>query len=670
MTGIATDRIRNIALIGHSGAGKTSLIEAMALAAGVIGRAGRVEDGNTLSDHDALEHQFHHSIWTSLVSLEWDSARLNLLDAPGYIDFEGEVVSALAAADAALVAVDASAGVEAGTEAAWQNAERLDVRPRAFVVTRLDREHANWDATVASIRARFGDAAVPTAVPGGESGLLDLLHGAAGSSDPDIAAAREQLIEAIAESDDDLLERYLEGETIEDAELAEALARGVANGAVLPIFPCCAVDGTGVRELLDELVELFPSPEGRTFALADGGTFEPSADGAPILRVFKTVADPFVGHISFVRVLNGKVGSGVHLQNPRARSDERAAHLYLARGREQIEVPELIAGDLGVIPKLGSAQTGDLLLGNGAAAVEFAPLPFPASLYRTALHPHRQDDVDKISTGLTRLHEQDPTIRIERDPDTGEMVLCTLGDVQASVAASRLSQTYGVEVSAAEPRVPYRETIRQPVRKEYRHKKQTGGRGQFGHVVIEVEPLPRGSGFQFNEKVVGGAVPRQFIPAVEQGATESMAHGPLTGSPLVDLHVTLVDGSSHSVDSSEMAFKLAASQALHEAVRDAQPVLLEPVMHLRVTVPGDRVGDITGEISSKRGAIQGVEAQGDVSVVEAQAPLAEIQRFTTDLRALTGGRGRFEIEFDHYAEVPAQVQERLVDQLKGAVAAS
>jgi elongation factor G len=367
-----------------------------------------------------------------------------------------------------------------------------------------------------------------------------------------------------------------------------------------------------------------------------------------------------------VRVLSGTVEAGGHLQNPRARSDERTPHLFLAHGREQIETPNLVAGEIGVIPKLQSTHTGDVLLGPGASAVEFPPIPFPSSLYRSAVHPHRQDDVDKLSTALARLTEQDPTIRLERDEDSGELVLCTLGDVQASVAAARLAKTYGVEVDVTEPLVPYRETIRTEVSAEHRHKKQTGGRGQFGHVVLHVEPLPRGSGFEFAEKVVGGAVPRSFIPAVETGVTEALAHGPIAGARLVDLRVTLTDGSSHSVDSSELAFKLAGSQALHEAVQKAQPALLEPVMRLHISIPADRVGDITGEIAGKRGTIRGVDTHDDISEIDAQAPLAEIQRFTTELRALTGGRGRFEIEFDHYAEVPPQVQERLVEQAHAA----
>ncbi|MCK9485803.1 MAG: elongation factor G [Dehalococcoidia bacterium] len=647
MQQVARDRVRNVALVGHSKSGKTSLAEAMLLASGAISRLGRVEDGATVSDFDEEEHRHGHSIGASLLTLDWDGHRLHVLDTPGYADFEGEVVSAAAAADIAVVTVDAVAGIEGGTEAAWERLEQAGVRTRIFAITRTDREHADVQGVLEALRQRFGPRVVLAATLGQGERTRSLLD----ASDPALAAVREQLVEALAETDDALLERYLEGEDIAEADLRAALCSAVRTGQVFPAYPVCGLSGVGVSELLEALCEQGPPPA------SDEDTRAPA-----LLQVVKTSSDPFVGHLSYVRVLRGTLTSGDRLHNQRSQADERAAHLFAMRGKEQVEVPALAAGDLGAIPRLSSTATGDILAAAGGLAEAAASVPaldFPAPTYRSALRPRSRDDLDRMSQALARMLEQDPTLAMERGVG-GEIVLLTMGDVQASIAASRLQQEYGVAVDVEEPLVAYCETIRASVEAEYRHKKQTGGRGQFAHVVIRVEPLERDAGFEFAEHVTGGRVPRQYIPAVEHGVTEALAEGPLTRSRLVDLKVTLLDGSSHAVDSSEFAFKIAAAQALHQAVLEARPVLLEPVMRLHVEVPSDLVGDIANELNGRRGSVLSFDAGERVTSVEAFAPLAEVQRLAPQLRSLTHGRGRFRLEFDHLAEVPPQVQERIL----------
>jgi elongation factor G len=654
--------IRNVALMGHSKSGKTSLTESILLAAGVINRAGRVEDGNTVADFDEQEHLQGHSINTSFLAVEWDGHRLNLLDTPGYADFEGQVISAAMGADTAVITVDGAAGIEAGTESAWDHARHGGVPAAMFAVTRLDREHASFSAVVDALRARFGDHVAPIAIPdAGLSTVVSLLDEAPPPGMEDaFTAAREMLLEAAADFDDELLTHYLDGQPIDHEELANVVRAAVAGGGLIPVVPLAATAGLGVTAFMDLLTEIAPGPLGRRYPLADGDDLEVTPDGALVAQVFSTSSDPFVGHLSLVKVLRGTITHGDRLQNCVRDHEERAPHLYLLRGREQIEVPVLCAGDLGAIPKLMHTGTGDVLVAPGAPAVAMPPVPYPEPTFRSAIHLVRRDDIDKMTQALAHVVEQDPTVRIAREAGTGETILLTQGEVHAEIVKARLEREYGVAIELTVPLVPYLETVRGTVKSEYRHKKQTGGRGQFGHVVIEVEPLTRGEGFQFQEKIVGGTVPKQYIPAVQAGIEESLPTGPLTHSPLVDLRVTLLDGSSHSVDSSEMAFKLAAQQALAKAVLEAQPALLEPLMRLRIRVPSEAMGDISGVVTSSRGSVLGFEPDGDVTVVEAVAPLAEVQRFGPQLRSLTHGRGRFTMEFDHHAEVPRAIQEQVI----------
>lgn len=670
MKSYTSDRLRNVVLMGHGGAGKTTLSEAMLLASGALTRLGSVDDGTTVADYDEEEHKHRYSISAALLALEWNDHRINLIDAPGYADFEGEVVSGAGAADSALIAVDASSGVQGGTELAWERADEAGL-PRICVVTRLDRENAHFDEAVASLREAFGKKIVPLALPvrgtdGHLTGYFDLrsTEDAPEGLVGDLEAAREMLVESVAETNDELLAKYLDGEELSREEITAALHDAIGSGAVVSVVPTCARLGVGIDGLLNNMVNLMPSPLGREHALVEG-TVNTSADGDLVVRVFKTIADPFVGHLSFMKVLSGTLHGGTTPFNVRAGQTERLGHVFLQRGKEQIEVDELVAGDIGVAAKLMHTHTGDTLVETSERPALTAELPFPTPTYRTALHPASQDDVNKLATALQRLQEQDRTIHVERDTDTGETIMTTIGDAQVAIACARLAKTYSVEVTPDLPRVPYRETISGSAKAEYKHKKQTGGHGQYGHVVIEIAPLTRGTGIEFAEHVVGGNVPRQFIPAVEKGINETLPDGPLAHSPIVDVKVTLLDGSSHAVDSSEMAFKMAASHALRDGLLDAQPVLLEPLMKLQVHVPSDYLGDVMSDISTKRGHVHGVETEGRFSVVEADVPLVEVQRYATDLRALTHGRGRFELEFDRYVEVPAHVQDDVVTALRG-----
>ncbi len=683
MNAYTSEQLRNVVLLGHSGAGKTMLGEAMLFASGVTNRLGRVEDGNTVSDYDPEEHARTYSISLSMLPVEWAGARLNMIDTPGYADFIGEVVSGLAAADSALIAVDASSGIEAGAELAWSQAEARGL-PRFIAVTRMDREHADFAQVLESMRDRFGVKVVPLAIPIGAAdsfeGVVHLASGdarmgadaTAGAAPDDLAdeieAAREQLIESIAETDDELLELYLEGEELPPDRVAEVLAAAVAAGDVVPVLPVCSVSGVGVRTLMNEAARLLPSPLGREHELVDGscGT---DADGPLVVHVFKTAADPFVGRLTFMKVLSGVLTPNANPYNPDRRTSERLGHLFIQRGKEQIETPQLAAGDIGVAAKLAETMTGDTLLASDGQSERVPGLPFPEATFRSALHPKTKADVDKLSSALQRLVEQDPTILVARDANTSETVMSTIGDAQANIAAARLEKNYGVEVDVAIPLVPYRETVTTKAKSEYKHKKQTGGHGQYGHVIIEIDPAERGAGFSFEQKVVGGNVPRQFIPAVEKGLMETLPDGPLAHAPIVDVRVTLLDGSSHSVDSSEMAFKLAASQALKQGFLDARPILLEPIVRLVVRIPGDRVGDVMSDLNGRRGQVHGVDTEGDYSVIRGEAPLAEVQRYGPDLRSMTNGRGTFTVAVDRYAEVPVHVQEQVLKELQAAAEA-
>jgi elongation factor G len=684
-----TKAIRNVALIAHGGTGKTSLTEAMLFEAGAINRLGRVEEGTTTSDFDPDELKRHMSVNVSVLPLEWKGTKINVIDTPGYADFVGEMKSGLHAADAAIIAVDASAGVQVGTEHAWEYVEEVHA-PRAFFVNRIDRENADFDRTVSQIREAFGNRCVAIQIPIGAqdrfAGIVDLIGmkafmGEKGEEGPipedlaqSVASYRDQLIEAVAEADDDVINKYLEGEELSEEEICRALRKALVDGVAAPIMVGAALRNVGVACLLDEIVTNFPSPADVTAPSArkaDGAEEPLAANPAGPLAalVFKTTADPFVGKLTYFRVYSGTIHSNGEVWNGNKNHAERIGQLFLVRGKTQEPASQVVAGDIGAVAKLADTGTNDTLCSKDHP-LAVAPIAMPAPVYRAAVTPKTRTDADKVGQALQRLAEEDPTLHVERDQDTHEMILAGLGESHIEVAAEKMHRKFNVAVDIKQPRVPYRETVTQKTHAHYRHKKQTGGAGQFGEVDIEIEPLPRGTGFEFTERIVGGTVPREFWPAVEKGVREAMGDGVIAGYPVVDVRVTLVDGKTHPVDSKAVAFEIAGSQAIKEGVPQAKPILIEPIMDLQITVPDQYTGDVISDLNTKRARTQGMTPFGQGhTTIEAQAPQAELQRYATDLRSITQGRGTFMAAFSHYEEVPQHVAQKVIDEHKKEKAA-
>ena len=659
-----TAKIRNVALVGHGGAGKTSLAEALLFVAGATTRMGKVEDGSTVSDFDPEEQRRKISVSLTLAPFEADDHKVNLLDAPGYADFVGDVAAALHAADLALFVVSAVEGVEVQTEVAWKLAEQLGV-PRAIFVNKLDRERASFSRTLDQLKERFGAGVAPLQLPVGEEadlrGVVELLNDSAVTYAGDAPRGTEgavpaememeeheihdALVEGIVVGDDELMERYLGDEKIEIDELAHALADGIASASVFPVLCGSATRLIGVDRLAKFLVEEAPAPS--------------TSNGQTAVQVFKTIVDPYVGHVNLFKVLGGSVKHDAVLVNSRTHTDERLHQLFTMRGKEQDAVDEVAAGDIAAVAKLNDLATGDVLATKGVAAeVEAFALPEP--LLAVAIHAKSKADEDKLANALHRLQEEDPVLRIERDPETHQTLLRGMGETHLSIALERLARKFGVEVESEEVRVAYRETIGGDAEAEGKVKKQSGGHGQFAVAWLRVEPTERGSGVEFVDKIVGGVIPRQYIPAVEKGVTETAESGGALGFPIVDVRVTCFDGKAHSVDSSEMAFKTAAAHGLKEALAKAGPVLLEPVSELVVTVPEANQGDIMGDLNGKRGRIQGSASvgAGEVEIV-ATVPTSEVLRYAIDLRSMTGGRGRFTARHSHYDPVPAHLVDKI-----------
>lgn len=684
------DQLRNVAIISHGGAGKTTLAEAMLFLGGAVDRFGRVDDGTSTMDYDPDEVKRKISINASVAPVEWNGHKINLIDTPGYSDFVGEVVGALRIADAGIVLVDAVSGVEVGTELTWRHADERSL-PRMVVINRMDRENANFDKALGSIREVFGNHAVAAQLPIGEGdkfrGVADIIHmkafiwsdasgkNVAESPIPDELAdaaqeLREKLIEYAAESDEELLNKYLEGEELTQEEFERGLATGVADGSVVPVFCASGLRMVGVTPLMDSIVALLPSPVAHGAAMGHLPDSEDQIERRPdeaepfSALVFKTMADPYVGKITMFRVYSGIVKSDSQVYNASKDRVERFGQVFLIKGKQQIAVAQVGAGDIAGVAKLSETTTGDTLSDKDKPVV-LDPIKFPLPVLSMAARAKSKGDEDKIGQGLSRLQEEDPTLRYTKEAETGELIVAGMGEVHLDIIAERLKRKFGAEMTLDTPKVPYRETIKGTVKVEGRHKKQTGGRGQFGHVWIEMSPLPTGTGFEFEDKVFGGAVPRQFIPAVEKGLREALPEGgALAGFPLVDLKCSLYDGSSHPVDSSEMAFKIAAQLALKKGCQDANPIILEPIVRAEVTVPEEYMGDVMGDFNKKRGRILGMEPEGRYQVVKALVPMAEMFKYSIDLRSMTAGRGTFTTEFDHYEEVPFSVAEKVVEQAK------
>lgn len=680
----ATSDIRNICLVGHGGSGKTSFLEAALFSSGAIDRMGRVDEGNTTSDHDPEEIKRSISIATSLGPCEWKDRKLNFIDTPGYFDFVGEVKGAMRVADMALIFACAVSGVEVGTEKVWGYAEENNL-PRGFVINKMDRENANFERVLEQLRNTFGSNVAPFQIPIGSennfAGVVDLLTKTAFYSvdggkkveerevPADLVEKMEQyrgaLVESIVETDDELLMKYLEGEAISDEEIDRGARIGTLTGKLCPVFCLSSLKNIGVRSLMHGAIRFFPSPTdrpnpvGKSVKTGDAVELAASPSAPFSAQVFKTMADPYVGKLSLFRVFSGVFKSDSQIYNASKETGERVGQLFIVRGKYQEPASELVAGDIGAVAKLQATGTGDTLCDKDNAVV-LPGITFPNPVMSLSVEPKSKGDEEKIGSSFARLQEEDPTFVVTRDPEMKQTVISGMGDMHLDVIVGRIAKKFGVEVNLSTPKVAYRETIRGSTRIEGKHKKQSGGKGQFGHVWIEMEPSEPGVGFEFVDKIFGGAVPRQYIPAVEKGIRETMEEGVIAGCKVVDVKVTLVDGSYHNVDSSEMAFKIAASLAFKKGFMACKPILLEPILNVEVIVPEEYMGDIIGDLNKKRGRIMGMEPHGGFQMVRAQAPQAEMFKYATDLRSMTQGRASFVTSPAHYEEVPANVAEAII----------
>jgi elongation factor G len=684
----AADRIRNVALIGHRGSGKTSLHEALLFEAGIVNRLGRVEDGTTTSDHEPDEQAREMSIGATVSSFEHAGRKINLIDTPGEPSFIADTVASLRVADAAVVVVNGVMGVEVHTERLWQRADK-DGLARLVFVNMLDRERADFFRALESLQNAFGNHVVATEIPIGSEhevrGVIDLIDMKAfiaqgegrGAPEPqdipeELAAQaqeyREKLMDEVAENSDELMERYLEGEEIDHDEIVTVLKRGVTDGKVFPVTCGVATKNLGTTRLLEALVEDLPSPamRGPVTALGEDGEeieIAPDEDGQLVAYVFKTLADPYAGRLNLFRVFSGVIKGDSQVTNVTRRAKERIGQILIPAGKEHEQTDELGAGDIGAVAKLKETRAGDVLAEKDAK-ISFPPLDLPAPVMAFAFEPKTKGDEDKAASAIRRLEEEDPTLDVHRDQQTGEQIIAGLTQIHVEVIVDRMKDRFGAEIELHPPRVPYLEAIRKPAKAHGRYKKQTGGRGQFGDCHIEIAPGEAGSGYEFVDEIKGGAIPKGFIPAVEKGVAEAMQHGTLAGYPVKDLRVRLYDGQYHRVDSSENAFKVAGSMAFKEAMEQADPVLLEPIMLLTVSVPEDVVGDVVGDLNSRRGRPLGMEAKGSATEIKAEVPMAEVLDYARDLRQITGGRGDYTMEFARHEEIPSHLAQKVISEAR------
>ena len=648
MTLTSTDRIRNIVFAAHSGSGKTSLADAMYYATGATNRKGRVDDQTSVLDYEPEEQSRGSSIQMSVVPCEWAEHKVNVLDTPGYPDFRGDMLSAMRVADAALIVVSAAAGLEVGTLQAWQAATDNGL-PTAFVVNKLDRSETDFESTVAEIRNAFGSNCIAVQSADGSADQFSAVHDVVGAD-----TLEEEAIESLVESDDDLMMKYLEGEEISSDELKAGIRSGMLSRALFPIFAASAEASIGIEALLDAIVAYLPSPD-------DRATDDVSAD-TPANFIFKTSADPFVGKVSYMRVYGADLVPNSQLVVARSGDGERVAQVYKPIGKELESVESVVRGDIAAVTKLSAAATSDTLCEAGST-VELPPVPGASPVFALAVHPVAQSDVDKMAGALARITEEDPTLRIERNPETSQTVLHGLGDIHVEVAIQRIARKFDVNLETALPKIAYRETIGANADIDYRHKKQSGGSGQFGHVMMRIAPTAPEEAISFSSSVVGGNVPKEYIPSVEKGVRNAAAKGVLAGFPVVGVHCELYDGKAHSVDSSGIAFEIAGSMGFRQGLRDARPQLLEPVMIMDVTVPDDNAGDVMGDLNRKRARISGMEPLGNgYTSIKAEAPVSMMQRYAADLRSLTQARGFFNTKIDHYEPVPSQDMDKVIAQ--------
>jgi elongation factor G len=682
------ENIRNVAILSHSGAGKTSLSEAVLFNAKAITRLGKVDEGNTTSDYDQDETKRRISINLSVLPYQWQGVKVNLLDTPGYADFVGEVKSGLRVAEGAIILICAASGVEVGTEQVWQYCEEGSI-PRLILINKMDRENADFFKVLGVAQTKLGAKCVPVQIPIGShtsfSGIIDLLTMKAYTGNPTNEGAipadmkaqadtyRAKLVEIVAGADDKLIEKFLNDEAISQEELEAALKSGVTSGKLVPVFAGSALQNVGLTLLMDAVKHYLPSPKDCEFELIDpvkqtSTKAKPSASDPLAALVFKTSADPYVGKLTYFRVYTGTFSSNSQVWNSSRNEPERIGQLFLMRGKNQEAVQLVGAGDIGVVAKLNLTGTGDTIC-TKEKPVKLSPIVFPNPIYSGAVTPKSKTDLDKLGSSLTRLAEEDQTIKVKRDHDTGEMVLSGLGETQLEVVVEKMQRKFGVGVTLAVPKVPYKETVTASAKGDYKHKKQTGGHGQYGHVMLEVEPLPRGTGLEFVDAIVGGTIPRNFLPAVEKGVKDAVHEGVIAGFPVVDVLARVYDGSFHPVDSSEICFKIAGAGALKKAMEAARPVLLEPIVKLKVIVPDNYTGDIMSDLNNKRGRVMGMLPENGYNTIEAEVPMAEVLRYAIDLKSITQGRGRYNYDFSHYEEVPSFAAQKICAERKAELEA-
>ena len=656
------------------------LAESMLFTSGAIERLGSVDNGTTTSDYDPVEIERNMSISLSLLPQEWKGTRLNVIDTPGYADFISEVKSGLRVSEGAIIVICAASGVEVGTEQMWNDVEKMTL-PRLIFINKMDRDNADFFKTLNGIQTELSPRCLPIQLPIGEQsdfqGIVDLVTMKAyigadhqetelpAALQEQAATAREKLIETAVEIDDELITKYLEGEEISNQEIFTAIKKSTSVGKLVPVIVGSALRSIGINQLLDSICNYLPSPEEKGTVMAKNATtgeqveLEPSAESPFSSFVFKTCADPYVGKISYFRVYSGTVSSNSQVWNANKNSAERFGQLFTLLGKNQRTVPSLVAGDIGAIARLDSTTTGDALCTREHPVI-FDGIEFPQSNFHQAIQPQTKADLDKMSTILPRVCEEDPSIKVRRESDTNEFIISGIGDSHLEILKEKMRRKFGVEVKLDPPKIPYKETIAVTTKADYKHKKQSGGHGQYGHVIINLEPLPRGEGFEFAQKIFGGSIPKNYIPSIEKGVIEAKQEGILAGYPVVDIKVTLVDGSFHPVDSSDIAFKIAASQALKKGLAQGQAMLIEPIMKLTITIPDTYTGDITSDLSTKRGRVSGMIPERGNNIIEAQVPYAELLDYAIDLRSITQGRGNFIMEFNHYEEVPAHVTQKVI----------
>jgi elongation factor G len=678
------EKVRNVALVGHGGSGKTTLAEALLFVGGATTRRGTVEQGTTVLDFEPEEIDRGISLGLGAATFNWNDHRINLIDTPGSSDFSGDARAALRAVDLALFVVSGVDGVEVQTEQLWKVAEEEAI-PRAVVVTKLDRDRSSFERTLDQLRESFGKAIAPIQVPiGSEEGLRGLVRvaserayeyteGEKEGKEVDLPievedlvhAAHTALVETVVETDDEMMEAYFEGTEPSREQIVATIHKGIIAGDIQPVLVVSAERLIGIDLLAEFIVDYGPNPLERNLpALNSGDPIPPSTDGPTIAFVFKSVSDPFVGRISLFRIYSGTVKADQEL-DVAGGGKVRLHNLFKLQGKEHNDVPDLPAGGIGAVAKVDNLRVGDTLRSSGSN-ITIAPVSYPRPVAEVAITPRSHHDEEKLSTALHRIEEEDPTVRVERRADTGETILAGLGDTHLDVTVARIHRKFGVEVDTALPIIPYRETITTSAQAEGKHKKQSGGRGQFGVALVKFAPLPRGSGYEYIDSIKGGSIPRQFIPAVDKGIQEALNRGILAGYPVIDISAEVYDGKYHAVDSDEMSFRMAGIQALRAATADLKPILLEPVMKVTITVPEDHLGDVMGDINSKRGKVLGMEGDGTLRSVVAEVPMAEIQQYAAELRSLTSGRGSFDVEFDHYAEVPHNEAQQVIAAARDA----